>query len=144
MAEPAGGGTCLWCQHQFQLRRGGSRKRFCSAAHRSAFWSAARRWTDHAIAAGVLSLDQLRSDDPAACTLLRTSNAPAPTDPAWRPAREAPAESPGEELLDTLLRHLLDLPGDGWFDLIDMLPAELVENLCEWIERRCEAEPAGG
>ena len=45
--------VCLWCGHPFQARRGGSPKRFCSPAHRIAFWSALRRWAERAVAAGV-------------------------------------------------------------------------------------------
>ena len=61
---------CLWCGRPFQLRHGGSPKRFCSSAHRIAFWSALRRWAERALAAGVINLDQIRNGDPAACTLL--------------------------------------------------------------------------
>jgi len=47
--------VCLWCGHPFQARRGGSPKRFCSAAHRIAFWSALRRWAELAVASGALT-----------------------------------------------------------------------------------------
>src|SRR6516162_1656841 len=40
---------CLWCKRPFRARRGGSPKRFCCAAHRIAFWSAARRWAERAV-----------------------------------------------------------------------------------------------
>jgi hypothetical protein len=45
-----------------------------------AFWSALRRWSERAIDLGILTIDDIRSGDPAACTLLleATSLAPAP------------------------------------------------------------------
>jgi len=65
------GRTCLWCNRVFQPRRGGSPKRFCSAAHRMVFWSTLRRWAERAVAAGAVTVDDIRSDDPAPCTLLQ-------------------------------------------------------------------------
>ena len=62
--------ACMWCKRPFTARRGGSPKRFCSPAHRIAFWSALRRWGERAVAAGILTVDDIRSGDPAACTLL--------------------------------------------------------------------------
>ena len=35
-----------------------------------AFWTALRRWGERAIDAGVLTIDDIRKGDPAACTLL--------------------------------------------------------------------------
>jgi hypothetical protein len=61
---------CLWCQKQFEPRRGGSPQRFCRSSCRMAFWSALRRWGERAVAAGVLSLDQIRNGAAEACTLL--------------------------------------------------------------------------
>jgi hypothetical protein len=29
---------------------------------------------------------------------------------------------------------LLELPGDGWFKVMDMLPVEVVDKLCDRIE----------
>src|SRR6516165_404440 len=53
---------CLWCKRPFRARRGGSPKRFCCAAHRIAFWSAARRWAERAVVSGLLSVDNIRND----------------------------------------------------------------------------------
>jgi hypothetical protein len=61
---------CLWCRRPFRDRRGGSPKRFCCAAHRMAFWSAARRWAERAVVSGFLSVDDIRNDVGKACTLL--------------------------------------------------------------------------
>src|SRR4030088_336444 len=52
---------CVWCGRAFTLRTtGGSAQRFCSTAHRKAFWTAARRWTMRAIETGLLSVDCLK------------------------------------------------------------------------------------
>jgi hypothetical protein len=45
-------GLCLWCGRPFPAHRGGSPQRFCKARCRTAFWSALRRWAEHAIPAG--------------------------------------------------------------------------------------------
>jgi hypothetical protein len=58
---------CLWCKRPFRARRGGSPKRFCCAAHRIAFWSAARRWAERAVVSGLLSVDDIRNDPTEAC-----------------------------------------------------------------------------
>jgi hypothetical protein len=60
--------TCVWCGRSFRGRRGGSPQRFCCAAHRTAFHSAARRWAEHAVAVGMLAVADLKAN-PAACTL---------------------------------------------------------------------------
>ena len=64
---------CLWCNCNLppRARAGGSPQRFCCAAHRMAFWSALRRWGERAVAARVLSIDQIKNGSLAACTLVR-------------------------------------------------------------------------
>jgi hypothetical protein len=53
---------CLWCGHAFTPRAtGGSAQQFCAAACRHEFHRAARRWAEWAVAAGVLSIDELRN-----------------------------------------------------------------------------------
>jgi hypothetical protein len=91
-------GVCLWCDRPFRTRRGGSPKRFCSAAHRVAFWSALRRWGERAVAARVLTLDQIRNADPAACTLLPGGISPLPVSESQKPALVSPAEHLGDVL----------------------------------------------
>jgi hypothetical protein len=62
-------GDCLWCGQPIEPRlTGGSRRRFCSPRHRIAFHTAARRWAEYAVAAGILTVGDLRAD-PAAFTL---------------------------------------------------------------------------
>ena len=89
--------TCLWCGQPFELRRGGSPRRFCCSAHRTAFHSAARRWAERAIAAGTLTVSNLRNSATEAYTL--------PT------ARVAPAAAPkageaDDAILDRALKRL--------------------------------------
>jgi hypothetical protein len=67
----AGDTTCPWCNKRFLPRCGGSPQVFCSSGHRAAFHSAARRWAEHAVAVGMLTVADLKAEaNPAACTLL--------------------------------------------------------------------------
>jgi hypothetical protein len=111
---------------------------FCGPACRQQFHSATRRWAEAAVAAGTLSLDQIRNGAAAACTLLPGAVSPAPIDAAPKPAPVAPAESPDEaaELLDDFLLALLDLPGDAWPDLAAALPDEVFGRIDRWMEVR--------
>jgi hypothetical protein len=53
---------CSWCGRGFEPRTsGGSDQRFCRAACRQAFWSAARRWVWKAVEAGLLSSEILKA-----------------------------------------------------------------------------------
>ena len=52
---------CLWCSRAFVSRRRGSQQKFCSSAHRVAFHAAARRWAEHAVAARLLTVADLRN-----------------------------------------------------------------------------------
>ena len=128
--------ACLWCGRPFPARRGGSPKRFCCATHRTAFWSALRRWAERAVAVGALTVDQIRNADPAACTVLPGGKAPAPRSPAEKVALVASAERPDdtEELLDDLLIALLELPGDAWSDITLALPDQLYERIDQYLD----------
>src|SRR4051794_32191544 len=54
---------CLWCGQKFKPRAtGGSAQKFCSAGHRNAFWTAARRWTLRAVETGLL-VDRVSEGD---------------------------------------------------------------------------------
>src|ERR1700739_5155397 len=70
--------VCLWCRRPCSARRGGSPKRFCCAAHRMAFWSAAGRWAERAVVSGFLSVDDIRNGVGEACTLRPGASSPAP------------------------------------------------------------------
>jgi len=95
-AQPPTSTACIWCGRPFRARRGGSPKRFCSAAHRIEFWSELRRWSERAVVAGVLTVDRVKNDDSAACTVLSGGISPAPVFPTEKPAPApvAPTERP--------------------------------------------------
>ena len=86
---------CRWCGRACRPRRGGSPRVFCTSGCRNAFHTAARRWAERAIAAGMLTIAELRNGDPAACTLLSGRLCGAEI---WRhpPAAPAPAANPGK------------------------------------------------
>lgn len=50
-------------------RRGGSPWSFCTSACRMAFYAAARRWAELAVALGMLTIAELRNGDQGACML---------------------------------------------------------------------------
>ena len=112
-------------------------KRFCCRAHRAKFWSALRRWGERAVAAGMLSLDQIRNASAEACTLLPGGDAPA------RIARASETRPCGDSGALWRVRGAARraagcyLPGNGWFEVTDRLPGELVERLCARIEAGC-------
>jgi hypothetical protein len=91
---------CEWCGKPYRPRRGGSPQRFCGSGCRTAFWSALRRWGERAIAAGVLTIPDVRNGDPAACTLLSGADLPEEvrddhsrlTQPVARRARSCTSE----------------------------------------------------
>jgi hypothetical protein len=62
---------CSWCGRALQPSRGGSPKKFCSSRHRTEFHSAARRFAERAVAAGVVTLDAVKVGDLRACTLIQ-------------------------------------------------------------------------
>src|SRR5580704_13070709 len=62
--------VCLWCETEFEPRKGGSPQRFCTAKCRDAFHSAGRRWAEHAVLSGLLAAADLRNGPAEACTLL--------------------------------------------------------------------------
>jgi hypothetical protein len=60
--RPAPQTTCVWCNSPFPLkRRRGSPQKFCSAAHRHAFWSAARCWVMQELRAARLTVKALKA-----------------------------------------------------------------------------------
>ena len=137
MKTQASNHACLWCGRPFSARRGGSPKRFCSASHRMAFWSALRRWAERAVAAGALTVDHIRNSDPAACTLLPggISSVQASEAQDTAPASSAGSADEASELLDDLLATLLiDLP-NMWDDLAAGIPDELYDRIGQYIER---------
>ena len=52
--------ACRWCERPFRPRQGGSPQRFCGARCRTLFWSALRRWGESALAAGILTIADIK------------------------------------------------------------------------------------
>ena len=52
--------SCRWCERPFRARQGGSPQRFCGARCRMMFWSALRRWGERAVAAGILTIADIK------------------------------------------------------------------------------------
>jgi hypothetical protein len=48
--------VCLWCETEFEPRKGGSPQRFCQTKCRDGFHSAGRRWAEQAVISGRLSV----------------------------------------------------------------------------------------
>ena len=140
-AEPRVNATstaCNWCGRPFRTRRGGSPKRFCSATHRAAFWSALRRWGERAVASGILTVADVRDSAAVACTLLSRGISATAISPAQKAAPVPPAAGPdgANELLDDFLIALLDSPGDTWPDIAAALPEELFDRIDRYLEAR--------
>jgi hypothetical protein len=110
---------------------------FCAPACRTAYHTAARRWAEAGVAAGVLTIADIRKGGLAACALLPPSNSPVSLSEHRKPVPMAPAESADEaaQLLDEVLHALLSLPPDEWSWLVYYrLPGELVEKLRDLVE----------
>ena len=116
--QPPSDSACLWCGHPYRARRGGSPQRFCRTRCRITFWSALRQWDERAIAAGTLTVIDLRNGATAACTLQGEPVLRGSPQPSYlRPRRQFPACSPRGERrrkltgsLDDFLITLFDLP----------------------------------
>jgi hypothetical protein len=60
--------ACLWCETEFDPRRGGGApQRFCQPKCRDAFHSAGRRWAEMAVLSGVITIGDLRNGSGAPC-----------------------------------------------------------------------------
>jgi hypothetical protein len=112
---------CLWCEGEFEPRKGGSPQRFCNPKHREAFHSAGRRYAEHAVLSGHLTAADLRNGSPEACMLLpaqeRRLDYP---NIAWDEIALSPAER--VSVRDLLLHipinaeGLIELCNLGWLD----------------------------
>ena len=108
---------CLWCEGEFELRKGGSPQRFCNSKHRDAFHSAGRRYAEHAVLSGQLTVADLRNGSPEACTLL----------PAQEHRSDYPDTGSDENALSNAQRAsvrdlLLDIPinAEGLIELCNL------------------------
>jgi hypothetical protein len=70
---------CPWCERPLMGRRGGgSRQIFCGADCRHQFHRSARQWAEQAVAAGLLTIDDLKNGPRTACTLVARVEQPSP------------------------------------------------------------------
>lgn len=119
---------CSWCGQDLQPRRGGSPQRFCSAKHRSLFWSALRRWGERAIAAGTLTIAEVKNGAVGACTLPQCSDPPSPLPDIGR-SHNASADAPLRFLVEverstvSWLVKLRFIRPEQWNDLTAILTA---------------------
>jgi len=111
MPENSTAGACRWCGSNFEPRRdGGKAQRFCREACRRAFDAAGRRWVAEALAAGTVTIADLRGGSAATRALARAGKIPPETDrPVPTPPDpvlgalsasapdDAPAPAPAEE-----------------------------------------------
>src|SRR5438105_3342248 len=113
--------ACLWCDTEFEPRKGGSPQRFCDPKHRDAFHSAGRRFAEHAVLGGLLTAADLRNGPAEACTLRAgqegQSDAPAigDEDTALSDAQRTSARNLQLEL-SIAADGILDLCRLGWLD----------------------------
>ena len=113
--------ACLWCDTEFEPRKGGSPQRFCDPKHRDAFHSAGRRFAEDAVLIGLLTAADLRNGSAEACTL-RAGQGRAPDYPdiggeetALSDAQRASARNLQLEL-SIAADGILDLCRLGWLD----------------------------
>ncbi len=120
--------VCLWCGRVFAPRRGGSPQRFCSPEHRTRFWGAARQWAEHAVTAGMLTINDLKNGPGAACTLVARVEQPSPL----------PDIGSADPALLAALRRL------GWAVLRVPIAPEGIAELVHlgWLDRRQCRQPA--
>jgi hypothetical protein len=112
---------CLWCEGEFEPRKGGSPQRFCNPKHRAAVHSAGRRYAELAVLSGQLTVADVRNGCPEACTLLpaqeHRSDYPdtGSDENALSPAQRASARKLQLEL-SIAPDAILDLCRLGWLD----------------------------
>jgi hypothetical protein len=71
--------ACLWCNTSYRARNSGGREqRFCSERCRRAFHAAVRRWTLGELAAGRLTLVDIRNGLPATRAFATDAARPSP------------------------------------------------------------------
>jgi hypothetical protein len=72
--EAVGDLACVWCYRPFRPRRtGGRAQRFCRPGCRRQFHAAARRWALDAMAAGALTLADVKQGFQRTCALSQTA-----------------------------------------------------------------------
>jgi hypothetical protein len=71
-----------------------------------AFHATARRWAENAVASGMLTVAELRSRDPAACTLFSGGTSRGQVSEPRSPAAVAPAARCGELAITVVLDQM--------------------------------------
>jgi hypothetical protein len=115
--------VCLWCDTEFEPRRGGSPQRFCHPKCRDAFHSAGRRWAECAVLGGRLGVAELRNGSPEACTLPTREECSADYHPADIAYEERVLSEPERAAARDMLLNipitaegLIELCMLGWLD----------------------------
>ena len=80
------------------------------------FWTALRQWGERAVAAGILTIGDIRNGDPAACTLLRGGGSSVPiAEVHWQhPAPVAPLTASGYTRQQELERLMAQAIAARW------------------------------
>jgi hypothetical protein len=95
--------ACDWCETPYRARNSGGREqRFCGERCRRAFHAGVRRWTLGELAAGRLTLVNIKNGLPATRAFATDAAKPSPV-----PREGKAAASPLDELGD-LVRAILD------------------------------------
>ena len=83
----------------------------------------------------MLTVDALRNGAATTRALLPGGNSPAPVDEPQKPLVSlAQGSDEAADLLDDLLIALLDLPGDGWSDIMLAVPDEIFDRCERYLE----------
>ena len=113
--------VCLWCETEFEPRKGGSPQRFCKSKCRDAFHTVGRRWAEMAVLSGRLTVAELRNGPTEACTLRTRDKAP-PDYPGIGRAEIVLSEAQRASVRELLLgipinaEGLIELCRLGWLD----------------------------
>jgi len=80
------------------------------------FWTALRQWGERAVAAGILTIGDIRNGDPAACTVLPRADSPAPiAEVHWQhPVPVAPRTASGYTRQQELERLMAQAIAARW------------------------------
>jgi hypothetical protein len=105
------GATCDWCDAPLAGSGRGSRQRFCSSTCRTAFHTAARRRAESELAAGTITVADLRNAPTEACTLSRRTEPGQPVG-GIGPEQGVPYEP--------LIRFLVEVPASTVDGLVQL------------------------
>jgi hypothetical protein len=99
---------CCWCGRPFRARQsGGKPQRFCRPACRRAFHAAARTWVLDVVAAGLLSVTDLKDRAGLTRALLRLAALSAPVDHLAAVERRPENRRTGQETLEHAMQRAI-------------------------------------